>query len=295
MSLADILKTERIIKINEDETLSSVLGKLRSSHDSAFVFSNKDKYLGVINPYYCLIKSSYPANAKVKHCIFHPPKIYLVTPLTQVARFLIDSKVHYLPVFSDKNKEEFVGIISARRLLSYFKNLEIFNVKIKEILKFKKPLVVIDENESINKAISFFRKTHYSKLVVVNGGDRLKGILSYFDLISYLASPKTSESFGEKKGEKINFLSLPVKNFAKTYVIVLSPNDSLNKVIELILEKKIGSVIVVDEKKKPIGIITTRDLLQFFIQKRTAEEKSKSVTLRIGGFFNRKKENEIKR
>ena len=289
MSLSDILKTEKIIKVNEDETLALALGKLRSSHDSAFVFSNKNQYLGLINPYYCLIKSSYPANVKVKHCLFHPPKIYLVTPLTQVTRFLIDSKVHYLPVFSDKNKEEFLGIISARRLLSYFKNLEIFNVKIKEILKFKKPLVVIDENESINKAINFFRKTHYSKLVVVNGGGRLKGILSYFDLISYLASPKTSESFGERKGEKISFLNLPVKNFAKTYVIILSPNDFLTEVINLILEKKIGSVIIVDEEKKPMGIITTRDLLQFFIQKKGAEEKPKSATLQIGGFFNRKK------
>jgi len=289
MSLSDILKTEKIIKVKEEEILSSVLTKLISSHDAAFVFSNKNEYLGLINPYYCAIKSSYPANVKIRHCLFHPPKIYLDTPLIQVAKSLIDSKVHYLPVFSDKNKEEFLGIISARRLLSYFKNLEIFKVKIETILKFKKSLATIDENEPINKAINFFRKTRYSKLVVVNGGGRLKGILSYFDLISYLASPKIRESFGERKGEKIGFLNLPVKNFAKTYVIVLTINNLLTEVINLILEKKIGSVIVVDQEKKPIGIITTRDLLQFFIQKKGAEGKPKKSTLQFGGFFNRKK------
>jgi len=289
MSLADILKTEKIIKVDEDEVLSSVLNKLGSSHDAAFVFSKKNKYLGVINPYYCLIKSSYPANAKVKHCLFHPPKVYLDTSLVKIASLMIESKVHYLPVFLDKNKEEFVGIISARRLLSYFKNLDLFKVKIAEVLKNKKPLVTIEENESIGKAINLFRKTHYSKLIVVNGGGKLKGVLSYFDLIAYLALPKTKEAAGDKKGEKISFLNLPVKNFTKTYVIILKKDNFLSDVINLILEKKIGSVIVVDDKKKPIGIITTRDLLQFFIQKRTAEEKSKSATLRIGGFFNRKK------
>jgi len=80
-----------------------------------------------------------------------------------------------------------------------------------------------------------------------------------------------------------------VKNFAKTYVIVLTINNLLTEVINLILEKKIGSVIVVDQEKKPIGIITTRDLLQFFIQKKGAEGKPKKSTLQFGGFFNRKK------
>jgi len=289
MTLLDILKTEKIIKVDEEEILSTVLKQLRSSHDAAFVFSKKNNFLGVINPYYCIIKSSYPVNVKVKHCLYHPPKIYLDMPLTQVAKLLMESKVHYLPVFSDKNSNNFLGIISARRLLSYFKNLDLFKVKISEILKTKKPLVSIDENESVNKAIDLFRKTHYSKLIVVNGGGRLKGMLSYFDLISCLALPKKRESFGERKGEKTSFLNQPVKNFAKTYVVTLTKQDLLIDVINLILEKMIGSVVIIDQEKKPIGIITTRDLLHFFIQKKVAEEKEKKSALQIGGFFRQKK------
>jgi len=288
MSLTDILKTEKIIKVAEDETLSSVLKKLRSSHDSAFVFSNENQYLGLVNPYYCLIKSSYPGNAKVKHCLFHAPKIYLDMPLVRVAQFLIESKVHYLPVFSDKDKNEFLGIISARRLLSYFKNLDIFKIKIDEILKNKKPLVTINENEPINKALYLFRQTHYSKLIVINSGERLKGILSYFDLIFYLASPKKRDSFGERGGEKVGFLNLPVKSFAKTAVITLEKDNLLSDAINLILEKKIGSVIIIDEEKKPHNVITTRDFLRFFVQKETAKVKTNISALQFGGFFNRK-------
>jgi len=267
MSLTEILKTERIIKTTEDEILYSVLNKLRSSHDAAFVFSNKNQYLGVINPYYCLIKSSYPANSKVKNCLFHSPKVYLDTSLSKIASLMIESKVHYLPVFLDRKKDEFIGIISARRLLSYFKNLNFFKVEINEILKNKKPLVTINENESVGKAIDFFRKNRYSKLVVVDSGGKLRGILSYFDLISYLALPKEKETFGDKKGEKTSFLNLPIKNFTKTHVIILKKENYLTDVINLILEKKIGSVIISNSDKIPKGIITTRDILNFFIQK----------------------------
>jgi len=293
MSLADILKTEKIIKVKDEQLLSSVLPKLRSSHDAAFVFDERNRFLGVVNPYYCLIKSSYPSNAKIKHCLFHPPKIYLKTPLVSVANLFIQSKIHYLPVFLDKNKDEFLGIISARRLLSYFKDLEVFKVKVEEVLKKKKSLVVVNQNEKIGYAISLFRKTRYSKLIVIDEAMRLKGILSYFDFISYLTSPRRSSSIGDRKGFKNGFLNLPVKNLIKSYVITVSKDDLLNQVIKLILEKKIGSVIVVNDKKIPQGIITTRDILQFFIQKELAK-KPKIPPLHFGGFFIQKEKNNKK-
>jgi len=42
-------------------------------------------------------------------------------------------------------------------------------------------------------------------------------------------------------------------------------NDILIEVINLIVDKKIGSVIIVDKERMPLGIITTRDILRFFI------------------------------
>ena len=75
MKVAEILKTEGIFKSTKDETLGTVLNNLSSSHDAAFIFEDKDfkKYLGVINPYYALIKSNYPPDTKVERAIFHAP------------------------------------------------------------------------------------------------------------------------------------------------------------------------------------------------------------------------------
>src|SRR3989344_5586915 len=109
VQLKDIIKTDRIIKISPDETLSQAVSQLRTSHDAAFIFDSENKLMGVINPYYSLIKSSYPGNSKVKHCLYHPPKLYINYPITKVAELFIESKIHYLPVFSDK--DQFLGII----------------------------------------------------------------------------------------------------------------------------------------------------------------------------------------
>ena len=287
MAVKKVLKIDNIIKISPDETLSSALVKLRSSHDAAFVFDENNKYLGVINPYHCVIKSSYPSNAKVIHCLFHPPKIYIDFSLVKVAQFFIDSKVHYLPVFDEK--ENFLGIISARRLLSYFINDNDFKIKIEKILKNKKPLKVINVNENLSTALNVFKSTKFSKLVVVDNNFKLKGILSYFDLVYYLMSPKTSPGKGDREGNKISFFHQPVKKFIKTFVLTLTKDNFLSEVIDLILEKKVGSVVIVEEKKKPVGIITTRDILHFFIKKEKEKEKPPIFRRFLNGVFSSKK------
>lgn len=274
MSLQDIIKTNNIIRIASHDNLSSALLKLRSSHDSAFLFDDESKFVGIVNPYYCLIKSSFPGNAKVEQCVYHPPKIYIDYSVEKTAELLIESKVHYLPILD--RQENFIGIISARRLMLHMRNTLLFKIKIKDFLKQKeKPLSVVFDDDTVQRAINLFKLTKHSKLIVVNKDKKLRGILSYYDLISYLVAPK--------KTEKTNFYHHKVKNFAKSYVLTLSQEDTLDKAIGLILDKRIGSVVIIDSKRYPVGIITTRDLLRFFIQSQNGNHQNNRHT--FGGFF----------
>lgn len=292
VKLRDIIKTTNIIKISPDINLSSSLSKLSTSHDAGFVFTDGDEYLGVINPYYCLIKSSFPGNAKTEHCVFHAPKIKINFPITKVAQLLTESKIHYLPVFDENDK--FIGIISARRLLAQFAHSDIFKIHISEYLKYKnKPIITIFEEDIISTALNIFKQTRVSKLIVINKDMKLRGILSYFDLISYLVSPKNSQHRGEREGNRVNFYNLKVKNFAKTYVLTLTSNYLIIDALKNILEKRIGSVVIVDKDRHPIGIITTKDLLTLIIRKapdKNVEIISKNLSRHsrqvLGGFFN---------
>ncbi len=283
MSLQGIIKTNNIIRIAPSDSLCSSLSKLSTSHDSAFVFGDDKKFMGVINPYYCLIKTSYPNNAKTEDCVYQPPKIYIDYSVEKTAELLIQSKIHYLPVFD--RQENFLGIISARRLLLQFRNLPTLKIKIKEIMEHKKrPLSLVLGDDTIQRAVNLFKLTKHSKLIVVNKDEKLKGILSYYDLVSYLVSPK--------KNGKTNFYHHRVQNFTKSYVLTLTPEDTLDRAVHLILDRRIGSVVIVDEKRHPVSIITTRDLLRFFIQGINGDQTEimntnlhKHTRRIFGGFF----------
>ncbi len=264
MRLLNILKENDIIRVSPEDHLSKVLSKLSTSHDAAFVFDDENKYMGIVSPYFTMIKSSLPANTKVQHCLTHTAKIYLNYPLSKVCELFIQSKIHYLPVFDKEDK--FLGIISARRILSYFKDLSIFKVKLEGIINKRwKGLITVFEDDTITQAIHLFKTNKISKLIVINHERKLKGVLSYYDLIKLMVSPKYSSHHGERVNEKISFYNYRVKNFAKNYVLTLSKEKHLIEVINLIVNKKIGSVIVVDNERRPLGIITTRDILRFFI------------------------------
>lgn len=264
MKLINILKESNIIKISPEDHLSYALSKLSSSHDAAFVFDDKDKFLGVISPYYSAIKNSYPGNTKIVNCLTHPPKIYLNYPIVKVCELFIQSKIHYLPVFS--KDEKFLGIISVRRVLSYFKDLPIFKKKIEETIKKRwRPLLTVKQETTINEAFHLFKEKKISKLVVIDYQGKLRGILTYYDIINFIIQPKYKEGRGDKVGIKGSFYNLHVKTFAKSYVLTMDTEKYLSEVIETIISKKIGSIIILDKEKAPIDIITSSDILKFYI------------------------------
>ena len=279
MRLLNVLKESNILKISPEDHLSQALARLSTSHDACFVFDSNNKYYGVINPYYCVVKSSYPGSTKVAHCLTHPPRIYINFPLTKVAELFNQSKIHYLPVF-DK-AEKFFGIVSARRVINHIKKLPIFSIKIKDFVQLKKLPITIHEGSSVGAALNLFKIHRFSKLIVVDKDGRLKGVLSYYDLISIMTQPRTKERRGERKGNKTRLVDQTIKYYFKTYVLTLDENRALRDAIELIINKKIGSVIIIDKDKRPANIITTQDLLNFYIR----EEKQgffKQVSTGIG-------------
>ena len=265
MRLLNILKENNIIKVSPEDHLSKVLSKLSTSHDAAFVFDDEDKYMGIVSPYFTMIKSSLPANTKVEHCLTHASRIYLNYPLSKVCELFIQSKIHYLPVFDPEN-DKFLGIISARRILTYFKDKPIFKVKVENIINKRwKGLITVFEDDTITQAIHLFKANKISKLIVISHDRKLKGVLSYYDLIKLMVSPKYSSHHGERVNEKASFYNYRVKNFAKNYVLTLSKENHLIEVINLIVNKKIGSVIIIDKERRPLGIVTPRDILRFYI------------------------------
>jgi len=295
MKTSKLMQTDGIIKAAPEEILSSVLSRLPSSHSAAFIFDKDQKYLGVVNPYYSVIKSSHPSNIKIEHCLFHAPHIKMQHTTGKIAEMMIQSKIHYLPVFNDQDM--FAGMVSARNMLRTFESHAVFATRISEMIRAKKrPLIVVLEEETIGQALHIFKATKLSKLVVINKEGRLRGVLSYYDLISFLIAPRKKER-GALNTDKSSLQTKRVKHFLKSYVLTLSSDNTARDVLHLILDKKIGSIVIIDANSKPIDILTTRDLLGLLIEEPTVakmEMSTQNLSLKSSiitkGFFEQLKE-----
>ncbi|MEK7070994.1 MAG: CBS domain-containing protein, partial [Patescibacteria group bacterium] len=133
-----------------------------------------------------------------------------------------------------------------------------------------------------------------SKLVVISSSMKLRGILTYYDLISFLIAPKRKGRSGDREGNKPSFQKQHVKNFVKSYVLTLTPSNTLKEAVELILNKQIGSVLIVNKEKMPTSIITTRDLLTVLMKQKApgkveiaGDNLSKNSRQILGGFFDK--------
>lgn len=258
MKVKDVLKTTDIIKVKPEDTLNSALSLLKSSHDAAFVFDG-DTFLGVVNPYHALIQKSYPANTKVKNSLIHPPKLKMSDSLQRAGQLMNESKLHYLPVFENST---FKGIVSARRIMkSMLKNVDM-NTKIEQILKKRKKLITIDQDSYLTKALNQFKDKKISKLVTVDKKGTLKGVLAYYDIIDYLTMPKQRQNYASRQGSKTSTMKKAVKNFHKQHVLTVGVEETLQDAVQKMIDNTIGSVVLIDSSRKPVGIITTKDVLK---------------------------------
>jgi len=55
--------------------------------------------------------------------------------------------------------------------------------------------------------------------------------------------------------------TIPVKDIMSTPVVTVSEEDSVESVAKYMTERDLGSIIVVDRKNHPVGIITERDIV----------------------------------
>jgi CBS domain-containing protein len=68
-----------------------------------------------------------------------------------------------------------------------------------------------------------------------------------------------------EEGRKGDNMSALVKDYMTKKLEIVSPEDSVLSAIELMVEHDQGSVIVVDDNEKVIGIFTERDVLRHYL------------------------------
>lgn len=113
-------------------------------------------------------------------------------------------------------------------------------------------LVVLDESETLTDLAENMERFSLRHLPVV-AGDRLVGLITHRDILrAALLSGQRREGDGP----------LTVREIMSRDVVTVPPSQPLTLAADLILERKTGCLLVVDEAGALLGIVTENDFLR---------------------------------
>lgn len=127
-----------------------------------------------------------------------------------------------------------------------------------------KDLVTLNIDEPFCRVAAIFQEKDIRHLPIVNDTGVILGIISQRDL-NRITSPKKGPN-GEYLYDPAELAKYVLKQHIIHKVFVLKPEDTLEKAVALMAEKKLGCMPVVDSEEKVIGIVTVTDLLKLFLK-----------------------------
>lgn len=124
-----------------------------------------------------------------------------------------------------------------------------------------KDVVTISVNDSLHNANNIFNSQKLRHLPVV-ANDHLVGILSQTDILRI----SFGNTFGEQNGgDEAIFDMLSINQIMKHSPITVSSSDTLKEAAQILADKEFHALPVVDDDKL-MGIITTTDIMNYFIK-----------------------------
>ncbi|RLA07587.1 MAG: hypothetical protein DRQ51_05610 [Gammaproteobacteria bacterium] len=125
-----------------------------------------------------------------------------------------------------------------------------------------KNIVSVKGDTSLNHMIDMMHKFAVHHLPVVDEGNSLIGVISHEDIQKATPSDISTLSIGESKHL---LLKITAQQIMKKNVVTCVADTLIEDAGRLLRDNNISSLPVVDNKNKLIGIITTDDVLDFFL------------------------------
>jgi len=258
---------ESIIKSDSNEKLGTVLSLISSSHVPIFVFAKDTKFLGLISLYETRYIHSYPYSTKAASVVMTPPHIAEKTPLYTVATRMLETHLYTLPVFNDD--KTLIGVIDGKNML---KNILQDKDLLETVISSIKPHDphTISQNATIGEVRSLMKNKNISRVVLIDDGGKLAGIISRQDLLDSSMKPTDKQRFGKNGNPQTDRAFDREKEFRDDDSITAYATYNVHKIqfdarLETIIEKLLtsvhGSIVLTDNDQKPVGFLSLRDLL----------------------------------
>jgi len=270
------------IRLKTDDTISSAIGLLRRSDERyGLVFDSRNKklYKGMLDRM-ALVESKLEPHAKIGTFVNHPPTITDDTDAFKAAELMYHAYPCILPVVK---RGRVMGVVRARDLILLLQKIpSLARLRCAEVAT---PNPVTFKYEArMGDVINTMKERRISHAPIVDESGRLLAVFSLTDLYEkYFLSPEgkiqgKAESRGKEAfhsgkvyiADKWFTMDTNVGDMSSILEISASPKELLGRAIKEMYDHKISDIVIV-ENRMPVGIITTRDLLETFFRARAPE------------------------
>ncbi len=124
------------------------------------------------------------------------------------------------------------------------------------------PAVSIRWDATVLEASALMEEMDIRRLPVVDEDNVLIGIISDGDVREALSIYNLTNPYAPDQDE----ILLAVDEVMSAPVFSVGPEEHLRQVVQLMLEHKIGGVPVIDEKRRPLGVITESDIFRLLLK-----------------------------
>jgi CBS domain-containing protein len=119
--------------------------------------------------------------------------------------------------------------------------------------------VTLGPGDTIAEAEEIMIEQGFRQIPVVSKKE-LVGIITDRDIRSFLGG----QMFGAPEEREVA-MNTGVATVMTTKPVSVEPEDDLSEVIELLIDRKVGGIPVVDEEQRLVGIVTYVDVLRRFL------------------------------
>ena len=110
-------------------------------------------------------------------------------------------------------------------------------------------------NQTVYHVLKLAKEKNVTGFPVIDIDRKVIGVVSTLDLITEVAAGKLHLKLGE----------LPLVIKVEKDVINLSPDTPVKEALLSLIKKRVGRIIITDDDNKLCGIVSRKDLINFFI------------------------------
>jgi CBS domain-containing protein len=147
----------------------------------------------------------------------------------------------------------------------------------------KSPVVTMTPATLIYDAVKIMAKEGFRRIPIADPGTKaLAGIVTATDLVDYLGGGRKFEIVQQKfSGNIFKAINEPIKIIMTQKVFSVKTTAKISEAVQLMKEKNVGGLPVVDEENRVRAIITERDIARMFSDRISGVKVSHLMTSKV--------------